>query len=1029
MLKAASGRYVCRRCLSRQHLPSSLISRKASIYQHYGWDNSAPTTAASPASRRFLATVQDVGETRNDEPPPSVAEITNSSPRLSIRERLRNWEAENPAPGLQLRAEHSAPGSVPSVVTRNPSSFINEVNDDGIKEDRPLFDGDDLVDLRADAVQLQAGDLVEVTSDTLNAQALAICLGRFNGAEHFYTNTGKWFTSHGIRTLFTVNNFVDAAELQPVIDALPARDTPMEVLNALQDMRQGPSRNTGSFLIRKMLDFSVESEVIHQTHAARLDNASEFLGQTEQYLSLEEIADILLPSAVKADGKFPPAALYAVHKTLMVNDAAFRPMTPIGNRRSYLYEISSLSDVQLVDKMNSLMRMFYDDAQLYGGSLKPSRLGQSQLGRFILKAREAIDSSREFRKWSPHGMLGPAVKFSKPHSIEWTDSDVKILHFMQLWSSFRKFSRASSLHWIGAGILRAIERYDESEYLTTTTGWTFLQEIGWIPPWDISSRYSLRLPGVGLKRTGGFLGQNLTGDGGLRQGDPLVRLRKDWAGLRAYCIDAANASDIDDAVSIEWTPEGEQWVHIHVADPASGMAPDSLLAKRAELVPQTAYLPGHFERMLPVAAVRTKFSLAPDRPCLTFSARVDDEGQIQEYKIAPGTLRDVVYITGKDVNEVCGEDIPPLDLDQAFAVGTAPKAKKPRNRKMTTTKELSQQDVENLRALSRVGAALQKSRLLKGAIPLHWPRPKTEVWFQQSVVQELPNGFLTCSGDPYIKIYYREDDRTPLVDSTMRLAGEIAARWCAERGIPIPYRTQPLAAVNLSSLQTFTRDVLYPKLAAGERPSETDWRTMRSLLGSDEISATPAPHFTMGLSMYTKATSPLRRFSDLLVHWQVEAALLEEERRGTSLVGNTDDDSFLPFTRERLERSVLPMLRVRERTMRALDDGDGNAEWMLQALVRAWHFGEAALPKTFRFTVADVLARRAVRGRLNWFDRPALMAIDGLNALGIQLSELETGEVLDVELVDVNVVEKSILVRAVGKAAIAEGEAEAEASE
>ncbi|EON96852.1 putative mitochondrial protein cyt-4 protein [Phaeoacremonium minimum UCRPA7] len=776
------------------------------------------------------------------------------------------------------------------VVTRNPSSFINEVNDDGIKEDRPLFDGDDLVDLRADAVQLQAGDLVEVTSDTLNAQALAICLGRFNGAEHFYTNTGKWFTSHGIRTLFTVNNFVDAAELQPVIDALPARDTPMEVLNALQDMRQGPSRNTGSFLIRKMLDFSVESEVIHQTHAARLDNASEFLGQTEQYLSLEEIADILLPSAVKADGKFPPAALYAVHKTLMVNDAAFRPMTPIGNRRSYLYEISSLSDVQLVDKMNSLMRMFYDDAQLYGGSLKPSRLGQSQLGRFILKAREAIDSSREFRKWSPHGMLGPAVKFSKPHSIEWTDSDVKILHFMQLWSSFRKFSRASSLHWIGAGILRAIERYDESEYLTTTTGWTFLQEIGWIPPWDISSRYSLRLPGVGLKRTGGFLGQSLTGDGGLRQGDPLARLRKDWTRLRAYCIDAANASDIDDAVSIEWTPEGEQWVHIHVADPASGMAPDSLLAKRAELVPQTAYLPGHFERMLPVAAVRTKFSLAPDRPCLTFSARVDDEGQIQEYKIAPGTLRDVVYITGKDVNE-------------------------------------------------------------------------------------------------------------------------------------------PLAAVNLSSLQTFTRDVLYPKLAAGERPSETDWRTMRSLLGSDEISATPAPHFTMGLSMYTKATSPLRRFSDLLVHWQVEAALLEEERRGTSLVGNTDDDSFLPFTRERLERSVLPMLRVRERTMRALDDGDGNAEWMLQALVRAWHFGEAALPKTFRFTVADVLARRAVRGRLNWFDRPALMAIDGLNALGIQLSELETGEVLDVELVDVNVVEKSILVRAVGKAAIAEGEAEAEASE
>lgn len=973
---------------------------------------------------QFLATVQDVGETPNDEPLPGVTELTNDSPRFSIRERLRNWEAENPAPGVQLIADYSVQGAVSAIIKSKPASLLAEIRDESVEDDHPLFDADDIVDLRSSAVQLQAGDLVEVTADTLSAQVLAICLGRFNGAEHFYTNTGKWFTSHGIRTLFTVNNFVDAAVLQPVIDSLPARDTPIEVLNALQDMRQGPSRNTGSFLIRKMLDFSVESEVFHQMHATRLDNASEFLGQTEQYLSLEEIADVLLPRSVKIDGKFPSAALYAVHKTLLVNDAAFRPMTPIANRRSYLYEISSLSDVQLVDKMNSLMRMFYDDAQLYGGSLKPSRLSQSQLGRFVLKAREAIDTSRESRQWSPYGMLSPATKFSKQKPVEWTDSDIKILHFMQLWSSFKKFSRASSLQWIGAGILRAIERYGDSEYLTTTTGWTFLQEIGWVKPWDISSRYSLRLPGVGLKRTGGFLGHLITGDGGLRQDDRLSSLRRDWAGVRAYCIDSASAGDIDDAVSIEWTPEGEQWVHIHVADPASGFDPDSLLAKRAELVPQTAYLVGNYERMLPVASVREKFSLAPNRPCLTFSARVDEEGQIQQYNVSLGILRDVMYMTGKDVNDVCGEKIPPLDLQESFSVGPKPKAKKPRNRKLTTPGELSQQDIANLKALSRVAGVLEKARLLKGGMPLHWPRPQIEASFQSTVVQELHNGFLACSGDPWIKISYEKEDRTPLVDSTMRLAGEIAARWCAERGIPIPYRSQPLAAVNLATLQTFTRDVLYPKLAAGKRPSETEWRTMRSLLGSDELSATPAPHFTMGVSMYTKATSPLRRYSDLLLHWQIEAALVEEQRRGASLVGNTDDDSFLPFSRERLERSVLPMLRVRERTMRALDDGDGSAEWMLQALVRAWRFGEgdSPLPATFRFTVHDVLARRAVRGRLNWFDRPALMEVDGLNALGIQLAELRAGQVLDVELVDVNVVEKSILVRAVGKPAVAESE-------
>lgn len=162
--------------------------------------------------------------------------------------------------------------------------------------------------------------------------------------------------------------------------------------------------------------------------------------------------------------------------------------------------------------------------------------------------------------------------------------------------------------------------------------------------------------------------------------------------------------------------------------------------------------------------------------------------------------------------------------------------------------------------------------------------------------------------------------------------------------------------------------------------------------------------------MYTKATSPLRRFSDLIVHWQIEGALIEEKRRGAPLLGNKDD-SFLPFSRAQLDR-MLPMIRVREKQARALAGGDGGDQWILQALVRAWRFGEAALPAFFRFTVVHVHTRRSIQGRLNWFERAATLRSDALNDV-LNMADVRVGDVYEVKLKSVNVHANQVLVEAV----------------
>jgi exoribonuclease-2 len=94
-----------------------------------------------------------------------------------------------------------------------------------------------------------------------------------------------------------------------------------------------------------------------------------------------------------------------------------------------------------------------------------------------------------------------------------------------------------------------------------------------------------------------------------------------------------------------------------------------------------------------------------------------------------------------------------------------------------------------------------------------------------------------------------------MVTDAMLMAGVATARFCQERTIPIPYATQDLPA---------------------DLGTETDLASMyarRRRFKPTRLLTAPDRHAGLGLDLYTRATSPLRRYSDLLVHQQVRAAL------------------------------------------------------------------------------------------------------------------------------------------------------------
>lgn len=96
-----------------------------------------------------------------------------------------------------------------------------------------------------------------------------------------------------------------------------------------------------------------------------------------------------------------------------------------------------------------------------------------------------------------------------------------------------------------------------------------------------------------------------------------------------------------------------------------------------------------------------------------------------------------------------------------------------------------------------------------------------------------------------------------LVADAMLLAGEAVARFCREREIPIPYAAQAASgASGESGIQGLA--AMYARRRAF-RPTR--------------LVTSPEAHAGIGLDLYTRATSPLRRYADLLVHQQLRAWL------------------------------------------------------------------------------------------------------------------------------------------------------------
>ena len=251
---------------------------------------------------------------------------------------------------------------------------------------------------------------------------------------------------------------------------------------------------------------------------------------------------------------------------------------------------------------------------------------------------------------------------------------------------------------------------------------------------------------------------------------------------------------------------------IHIADPTRLVMPGDRLELEARKRCTSVYLPTGMIPMFPHELATGPMSLVQGQDCyaLSFGVSLDEEGGIADWEIQTTIVRPTYRLTYDDVDEMLELGAEP-DLDRIFYW-----AKK-----------------------------REQWRLNQGAIAIH-----------------LPETAIKVVGEEVILHLQEDTPSRQLVSEMMILAGEVAARFAIAHQLPVPYRSQP-------------RPQLPPQEELDQIPagSARAWAICRTMSRS-EVSLEPLPHAGLGLSAYVQATSPIRRYSDLIVHYQIKATLL-----------------------------------------------------------------------------------------------------------------------------------------------------------
>jgi ribonuclease R len=342
--------------------------------------------------------------------------------------------------------------------------------------------------------------------------------------------------------------------------------------------------------------------------------------------------------------------------------------------------------------------------------------------------------------------------------------------------------------------------------------------------------------------------------------------RIDYRALPVFTIDPDDAKDFDDALSLEELPGGDVRVGIHIADVSTYVRPGTALDREAQRRGNSTYLVGTVIPMLPEKLSNGLCSLveAQDRLCKAVLLTFGRNGKIKDTTFANTVICSRKRLTYKQAHALLFEN----DLETIRSLPLPPKhqtGSTGRALRELTDAELT--DLQGwLRALWHLASRMRKERMAHGSLDLEMPETKIFV-DEQGYADRLERVV--------------NDESHQLIEEFMLAANEAVGRITRTQRLPSVYRVHDDPDVEkLEEYRQFiaTFDVQVGDLTLREEVSRLlailkthpQGYTLRSQflrsLKKAVYRATPDGHYGLSKKDYTHFTSPIRRYSDLIVH-------------------------------------------------------------------------------------------------------------------------------------------------------------------
>ena len=339
-------------------------------------------------------------------------------------------------------------------------------------------------------------------------------------------------------------------------------------------------------------------------------------------------------------------------------------------------------------------------------------------------------------------------------------------------------------------------------------------------------------------------------------------------------IDAIESKDLDDAVVAWKMDNGHYHLGVHIADVTHYVKPGTPLDQEAFKRGTSVYLTDRVVPMLPKRLSNGICSLNPNEERLAMSCEmeIDEQGKIVNHRIFQSVMKSHARMTYKAVNKI-------LESHDA--------------KTMKQYEDL----VPMFETMGEIHKLLLKNRKKRGAIDFEAPEAKiivdekghpTDIQLRNRGLSErMIESFMLAANETVAEHYFKERvpflyriHETPDSDRIKSFVDFLAVFGIDVHG--------DIKNVKPGMLQKVLKDV------AGTPEEQMVQVMMLRSMQQAKYSDEELGHFGLGAKYYTHFTSPIRRYSDLMVHRMIHAY----QENGTTEDMQKHFASYLPDVAE-----------------------------------------------------------------------------------------------------------------------------------